>query len=279
MRALFGLSAALAALAGGAAQAQVLEIHHAAVRITVIPEARSDVAVQQVRGSAEAPIAITRRGADAVVTGDLRKKVRGCDNDDDRPSIQLSGFRRLHQDEMAELIVRTPMDAKISIAGGAAVGAIGRTNSLELTKSGCTDLTVANVAGLFRMRESGAGDLKVGTVGSGEVTVAGASDIEMAGALRGLDLKVSGAADVTVRHVSGPLSARLSGVGDIDVQDGEVDAMTATISGLGEIDFGGRAKTLDATVSGLGEISAREVTGRVTRHVSGGGSVKVARGG
>lgn len=276
MRALFGLSVAAAAMiTAGAAQAATLEIEHAAVRITVIPEARADVVVQQVRGSSKAPITIARRGADAVVTGRLEKSVRGCDNDDNRPSVQLSGFRRLHHDEMAEIVVRTPLDARINIKGGATVGAIGRANSLELRKSGCSDITVANVAGRFLLRESGAGDMRIGTVGSGEVTISGAGDVDIAGAQRGLDLRVSGAADVTVGKVAGPLTANLSGVGDIDIKDGEVGAMTATISGLGEIDFGGRAKSLDARVSGFGEISVREVTGPVTRHISGGGKVRV----
>lgn len=276
MRALIGLTAAATAMiTAAAAQAATLEIDHAAVRITVIPEARADVVVRQVRGSAKAPITISSRGADAVVTGQLEKRIRGCDNDDNRPSVRLSSFGRLHRDEMAEIVVRTPMDAKINIKGGVTVGSIGRSGSLELRKSGCSDITVANVAGRFMLRESGAGDMRIGTVGSGEVTISGAGDVDMAGAQRGLDLRVSGAADVSIGKVSGPLTARLSGVGDIDIKDGEVGAMSATISGLGEIDFGGRAQSLDASVSGFGEISVREVTGPVTRRVTGGGKVRV----
>jgi hypothetical protein len=64
MRALLvGFGALLAS--GGAAAAQTVEIKDAVARVTVIPEARSDILVEVTQGAADLPqVRVTRRADD-----------------------------------------------------------------------------------------------------------------------------------------------------------------------------------------------------------------------
>jgi hypothetical protein len=72
---------AAAALAGGA-QAQELEIEHAAARVVVIPEARGDVQVVITGGAANLPeLEVRRRGSSVEIDGGLRNRVLSCNRD------------------------------------------------------------------------------------------------------------------------------------------------------------------------------------------------------
>lgn len=272
-----GLAAAGAVLAlCGAAQAASLEIRRAVVRVTVIPEARADVAASVTHANARFPLKVSRSGDGVVIEGDIAWTSANCHSFFGHPSVNIWGRGDVHWEDMPQVVVRVPRDAKIS-AGGAVYGSVAPGASLDLGYAGCGDWTVADQAGPVRIAASGSGDVHAGSAGSADLRVAGSSDITLRAVRAGLTAAVTGSGDVTAERVDGPLRTRVAGSGDVRIKEGQVSDMTVQVSGSGDVRFGGVAQTLVAEVSGSGDVSAGRVTGAVVKHVSGSGDVTIGR--
>lgn len=266
------LLAAAAALSAGAAQAAVVDFEDAAVRVTVIPENRSDVKVEVIRQHPGLPLKIRTEGDRTIIDGGLEKRIRSCG--DEGRSVRIRDLGTVEEDELPTLVIRTPRDVKVE-GGGVVRGSIGRSASLDLQTSGCSSWTVADVAGVARVRGSGAGNVRMGQAERLEVRLSGAGHLHAVRARQGLDAHLSGAGGVKIKQVGGPIDARVSGVGRIEVDEGRATTMKAHISGLGQVEFGGAADSLDASISGFGKVDVANVRGPVRKHVSGGGRVTV----
>ena len=275
MKLTIALAAAVAA-AAGAAQAASLEIRDAVVRVTVVPEDRTDIRVDVVKPHPQLPLRVRHEDGRVVIDGDLGRRIRACNGMADRPRVKVRGVGRVDYESMPQVVVHTPRNVEVS-AGGAVVGAIGRSGGLSLANSGCSAWTIADVAGEAEIHESGAGSIRMGASERLEVHLSGAADIHATRVNRGLDARLSGAGNVRVAEVNGDMDARVSGVGKIDVRDGRARLVRASVSGIGSVDYGGATQDLDATISGLGGVHVEEVTGQVRKSVSGGGHVSIGR--
>jgi Putative auto-transporter adhesin, head GIN domain len=278
MRKAFGVGVVvMAAMVAQAAQAAPnIEIRGAIARVTVIPEARSDVAVSVVRANGRLPLRISRNGDQVIVDGGLGWRSINCHTLFGRPGAFAWGIGNVSYDEMPQIVVRTPLQAKVG-AGGAVFGSVGPGAGLDLANSGCGDWTVADQNGPLQMRFSGSGDVRTGTVASADVQVSGSSDVHLGTVRNGLVTSISGSGDVTAARVDGLLRARIGGSGDVRIKDGAVTDMNASVAGSGDVRFGGVARTLVANVAGSGDVSAARVTGPVSKHVAGSGDVTVGR--
>ena len=268
------LATAAAALSAGAAEAATIEIRDAVARVTVVPQDRADIKVEVIKPNAELPLKVSVSGDGTLVDGDLDHRIRSCNGMGDNARVSVRGVGRVSYAELPEVVVYTPKDVKLE-ANGAVVGAIGRSASLELKNSGCANWTIADVDGEAELRQSGAGNVKMGSAGRLDVHLSGAANIDAVAARDGMDARLSGAGNVRLKSLSGPVYAQVSGVGQVRIADGRASQMRASVSGIGQVDFGGQAQDLQASISGLGQISVREVTGSVSKSVSGGGSIKV----
>jgi hypothetical protein len=307
---LLGGLAALA-LAAPVLAAPTLTIRHAAISVVIEPENRSDIAVDLFRPNSRLPLEVVHEGADVVIDGHLVDWLTSCHGSGDNLHVLVMGNGDYGVAQMPQLIVHVPMDAVVD-AGGIIHGSITRSQSLTLRSSGCQDWTLANVAGdlnadvsgVGNMRTgashtaevslSGAGHMQIGQVetalsarlsGAGGMTVrqAGSADYAMSGSgsvdsgpvLGALSVRLSGAGSLKVASASGPVSAQVSGVGNVDVEGGHAANLLAEVSGTGHIAFRGVADSLNASVSGVGSVEVAKVTGQVIQHVSGIGSVHV----
>lgn len=271
---LFLLTAA-ATLCAGAANAASVELRDAVARVTVVPQDRADIKVEIVRANPQLPLEVRVEGDRTIVDGDLRRKIRDCDGMDDRPRVRVRGVGRVSYEEIPQVVIYTPRSVDLS-AGGAVQGAIGRSASLRLRNSGCSAWTVADVSGEAQIHQSGAGAVRMGASERLDIRLSGAAHIHATRVRSGgLEAQLSGAGGVQVDEVRGPMNARVSGVGQIEVEGGRATLVRASVSGIGQVEFDGSAEDLDASISGLGSIRVKEVTGRVTKSVSGGGSVRV----
>ncbi len=275
MRHLWGLSAlAAAALAGPALADPSIEIRYAAARVTVIPEARSDVKVQVVSTNASLPLTVTTEGDKVVVDGGLHRRVNGCSTMFGKPAIHITGLGQVSYDNLPQIVVRTPLDVRVE-AGGAVFGMISRTDAVHLTNAGCGDWTVGNVKGLLHIDDAGSGDVRAGNAGELRVRVAGSGDIN-AGAISGpLSVDIAGAGDVTAASVSGAVKAQVAGSGDVKIGSGHATDMIVRIAGSGDIHFGGTADSLSVTIAGSGDVSVTKVNGAIHKAVFGSGGVSV----
>ena len=267
-------AAAAATLAGPALAAPSVEIRDAAARVVVIPEARSDVKVEIVNTNASLPLYVREDGGRVIVDGHLRRRIGGCSTMFGKPTVQVRGLGQVAYDNLPQIVVRTPMDARV-FAGGAVFGALGRADSVELSNAGCGDWTLANVKGLLKINEAGSGDARVGNAGELVVRVAGSGDIyakEIAGPMTS---DVAGSGDVTAESVSGPVHATIMGSGDVKVRDGHATELVVRIMGSGDVRFGGVADSLNAFIAGSGDVDVGKVTGQVKKMVAGSGDVNV----
>lgn len=276
MKTRIGLAASAAALTAGAvAAAPAVDIHNAVARVTIIPEARSDIAVSVVKVNARLPLSIARIGDSVSIDGGLGGRWHSCHASFGHARVAVWGLGDIGYDDMPQIVIRTPMDVKVS-AGAAVFGTVGRGASVDLANSGCGDWTVGNVSGPLRVSISGSGDVRAGGAGAADVRVSGSADVWMRDIRGGLRAAASGSGDIHALSISGgPLHVRVAGSGDVDAKGGAVTDMDVSVSGSGDVNFGGVAQTLTAAVAGSGDVKVGRVTGAVSKHVAGSGSVEV----
>jgi hypothetical protein len=274
MKLKIALIAVTATLAAGSAQAASVEIRDAVARITVVPEDRADIKVDIVKAHPGLPLTIRTMGDRIIVDGDLRRRIRDCNAMSSRPNVKVRDVGRVEYEEMPQIVIYAPRSVALS-ANGAVVGSIGRSGSLNLTNSGCSAWTIADVAGEAKIYESGAGVVRMGASDRLEVHLSGAANINATKVRKSLEARLSGAGNVRVAELTGEMEAQVSGVGKIDVQNGRASSVRASVSGIGSVDFDGTTQDLEASISGLGGVHVEEVTGNVRKSVSGGGRVSI----
>jgi hypothetical protein len=275
MRAHIVMLAAAAALSAGAAQAASVEIRDAVVRVTVIPEARSDVRVEVTSPNSKLPLAIRTEGDRTIVDGGLEHRIRSCNGSGEKRSVRLRGLGAVGWNETPQIVIRTPRDVKLS-ADGAVSGQIGRSGNVDLANSGCSSWTVADAAGDVAIRASGAGSVRMGQAQRLTVRLSGAGAVHATHVHRGLDAELSGTGGVSVDELDGAMTADVSGVGKVKVDGGRASSLRARVSGVGGVDFDGVVGDLDASISGFGGVRVKSVTGAVRKSVSGIGKVTIA---
>jgi len=275
MRIALGLLVAAAAVAtAGMASAANVELRDAVARVTVIPEDRGDVKVEIVRSNPKLPVEIRTFAGTTIIDGGLAHRIRDCRHRDNHPSVFVRGVGEVGEGEMPQIVIRTPKAVAVS-SNGAVFGAVGRSGSLDLSDSGCSTWTLADVAGEARVRESGAGTIQMGAADHLLIQLSGAANIHAVRLRQGLEAHLSGAGNVRVEDIGGPVDARVSGFGSVHMGGGHVSQLRASVSGMGGVDFGGTADSLDAGISGVGSVRVKQVNGPVSKHVSGLGHVTV----
>ena len=268
------LSAAAALVTVGAASAASVDIKDAVARVTVVPEDRADVKVEIVTRNPKLPLEVRTFGGLTTIDGGLRHRIHDCHHSGGRPEASVWGLGRVEGDAIPQVVIRTPRAVAVS-ANGAVFGSIGRSASVNLQDSGCSAWSIADVAGDAAVRSSGAGSVQLGATGHLNVHLSGAANIHATHVRQGMESQLSGAGNIEVQDVAGPVDARVSGIGHIRVAGGHITTLRASISGIGGVDFGGVADSLDAGVSGMGSVRVRQVTGQVTKSVSGAGHVTI----
>ncbi len=275
MRQPFMLSvSAVLVLSSSAAGAASVEIKDAVVRVTVIPERRSDIKVEVISANPRLPLEVRTLGGRTIVSGRLGQRIRGCHGSGEAVSVHVRNVGEVSWRDMPQVVIRTPVDVDVD-AGGAVWGSVGRADSVRLGNAGCGDWTVANVAGKMAISQAGSGATRAGSAGAAKIRVAGSGDTVI-GEVRGpLEVDIAGSGDVTAASVNGPFKIHAAGSGDVRVAGGHAGAMGVTLAGSGNVDFGGDADSLKATIAGSGDVRVRAVKGAVSKFVMGSGKVLI----
>ena len=279
MRRLIGLLLAAIFMAGaGAAAADTIAFKNIAARVTIIPEARSDVQVTFLKTNPRLPMKVTKTFVDTTTVEPANwvdwfwGPRASCSLRDDQPAALVPGVGEVAFDDLPQIVVRVPMEANV-VAGGAIYGSAGRSQSLHLMVAGCGDWTVANVRDALWVEYAGSGRLHTGSAGKMTLRIAGASTATTTDVRNGLEIDIAGVGNVHVLQASGPIGVHLAGSGGVHIDDGRATTMAVHIAGSGSVDFGGVADTLDANIAGSGEIRAAKVLGAVNKFIAGTGTV------
>ena len=263
-------------IAASAHAAPTLNIRGAALRLVVVPEARSDIVITLERASNRLPIRVRRFGKTTFVTGDIGHRTHSCQSVGPRRGVGVWGRGSIAYDDLPRLVARTPMNVNIN-AGDAVFGDVGRSDSLDLTSRGCGGWTVGNVAGRMRINQAGSGDTRAGAAGEADLSVAGPGDINLQAVRGGVTAVSSGSGNIAVASLQGPFNARIAGSGDVRVKSGAASDVNASIAGSGGVGFGGVARALRASIAGSGDVTVARVDGPVVKHVFGTGQVSIGR--
>jgi hypothetical protein len=277
MRRLLGAVAAAGGLfaAADAVAAPSIDINNAAARVTQAPEARHDIRVDVFKPDPRLPLRVwTFAGRTYVDGGQWGGRLQGCGRRGGQPVARVRGRPDIPVDALPLIVVRTPMDARISV-GGEVWGQAGRSNSLELGNSGCGGWAVGDVRGRLKVSQAGSGDTRTGTAGSAELSATGSGSITTGAVSGPLSAMNVGSGDINIASLNGPLSARIAGSGQVRVEAGRATSMQASIAGSGGVTLNGVAGSLRATVMGSGDVRVAHVTGAVSKSVMGSGVVQV----
>ena len=264
----------------GAAGAQTISFKDVTARVVIIPEQRSNVQVIFLKTNPRLPMKIVKLFGDTTQvqpanwTGWFWGPRAVCDSRDEHPDVTVPGVGDIDYDDLPQIAVRVPMDARVD-AGGAIYGSVGRSRSLHLNIGGCGDWTLANVQNELKVQYAGSGRLHTGSAGKMTLQIAGAATVTTTEVENGLAVNIAGVGNVRMRKVSGPLGVHLAGGGDVHIDDGRATTMAVHIAGSGNVDYGGTADSLDANIAGSGDIRAARVIGAVNKFIAGSGSVDV----
>jgi hypothetical protein len=224
------------------------------------------------------PMRVRTLGGRVVVTGDVNRRVRGCQGAREGAAggggVDLWGRGRIPYAALPYLVVRTPMDVHVSV-GDAVYGVIGRSVSVDFTNQGCGDWIIANVRSRLRLDQAGAGYTRAGTAGGGDLSVAGSGRVSTRALSGPLTAVSSGSGNIDVAAVSGSVDVRVAGTGDVDIAGGHASHMEVSIAGSGDVRMRGQAQSLTASVTGSGDVEVARVTGPVIRRVFGPGEVRI----
>ena len=270
-----------AAFGATAANAASLEIKNAVARVTIIPEARSDVAVTIVRDDPHHAMRVStwpdgRTVVDGNYFGGFFGGVTECNSHGGRPYVRMFGGEAVNYDSMAQIVVHTPMDVRVS-ANGAVFGEVGRSENLDLRVGGCGDWVVANVRGRLVLSDSGSGDVRTGAAGELKVSTAGSGDIYTRAVPGGVEASIAGSSDIHIEEASGLVKVRISGSGDLGIGGGHASDLDVFIAGSGDVSYRGVADTVSAFVAGSGDVNVARVTGAVKKSIAGSGDVNIGR--
>jgi hypothetical protein len=275
-RAAFIAVSAFVSLAGTALAEPAVDIRDAAVRVTVIPEARQDVQVQVVTTNAALPLVVRNELGHVIVEGHLRHRIWGCTTMFGKAVVHVGGVGEVPLNDLPQIVVRTPMNARVGVSA-AVFGSVGRSDSLALSNAGCGDWTVANVKGRLEINDWGSGDVRGGASGELTVQVGGSGDVMMREIRGPANINVMGSGDVTAASIDGPLHTNVAGSGDVKISGGHASDMSVNIAGSGDVRFGGVAGSLNASLAGSGDVDVAKVDGPIHKVSFGSGDVNVGQ--
>lgn len=147
--------------------------------------------------------------------------------------------------------------------------------SVESGEESETKITISVPKGTQIEVSDISGQVNIGdTEGKLQARVTGANNI-FAGRVKDAVLSVKGSGDIRVQEVNGSLTAQIAGSGDIRVRDGSVTTLNITITGSGDIIFGGRAEDAILTITGSGDIKVAHIKNRPVTNIVGSGDIDI----
>ena len=293
-------SAPIVAVSPGRMDAQTfagseLRLRHLAANVTITPEDRTDFSVEIDNSGGRLPMpTVATDDGRLLIDGQLRGRIRDC-GEGGAATVRGYGDGETPAAELPRITIRAPRDLRID-RNGAGTTEVGATQSLNLEVSGCSNTTIADVAGELRLDAAGSGDINAGAAQSLDADVAGSADVVVGVVSSGATIDIAGSGSVTIASLTGPLNSDGAGSGSVTVNGGavtlaEIDLagsgdvsiaapvqdLNVSIVGSGDVDVAGEVGNIEADIAGSGGVSAQSVTGTIRQEVLGSGEVSVGR--
>ncbi|HEY2660824.1 MAG TPA: DUF2807 domain-containing protein [Caulobacteraceae bacterium] len=264
-----GLGLAAALLAGTSAHAASLDLKHIVAKVVVVPEARSDVAVTVIKANPKLPLRV-RNEADGVTVVDGGERdwwpmlfgghISHCRVGPEGTSVHVAGVGDFSEDQLPQLLVRVPMDARISTSG-AIVGSLPAAQTLDLSIAGCDTWTIGDIKGRMHLSEAGQGRIRTGALGSADIDIAGTATVTTRAIADELKVSISGAGDLYSSSASGQIAMSIAGKGQMRIDGGHVSSLKGSIAGNGDLTYEGAVDRVKISVAGKGSVHVAHVAG------------------
>jgi len=230
-----------------------VKLKNIAANVVVTPEARSDVALSVFYGVSKLPKIMVRMDSGTLVAdGQLDKKNINCHGSE---AVSVSGHGRMSLSELPTIIIKVPMDAKIS-ASGASYGKIGPSTNLSFASGGCGQWDAANITNNAKLAIGGSGDIYTG-------------------ATQSLKLAIGGSGKAVVGKLNGPAKISIGGSGGGFIKDGLVTELDVAIGGSGDVVINAEVKDIKLSVAGSGDVRIAKHTGTLKKAIIGSGNIKI----
>ncbi len=225
-----------------------------------------------------------------TVRGDANTRIETCYSRNDDLWLGLRDGHKARIEDYPLLTITMPSNASIDLEMLGGIASISESAAMVLEFNGCGDVGFDDVAGPASVALYGSGDVVGGDAasldlvlkGSGDVVmddisgetrinVEGSGDVELGKVLGKLDVVLSGSADISVDEAAGATDLDLSGSGDIEIDGGEIEKLSISLDGSGDISFNGTAKDVSVLLNGSGDVYVARSDGDrvVERHGSG----------
>lgn len=89
------------------------------------------------------------------------------------------------------------------------------------------------------------------------------------------ELEISGSGTISAAKVVGALGVRLTGSGEVRIEDSELSDLSAELSGAGNLWLGGRAERADLALTGAGDLHVEQVAQKPRIRLQGAGQITI----
>lgn len=174
---------------------------------------------------------------------------------------------------MLEIGPTQALNVDFSSCGTGAFGDVAGELDVDLAGSGRIS---AGAAQTLNADVAGSGELSVGAVAQGaSVDIAGSGTVRLASLSGDLSADGAGSGNLSIQGGAiNQASIDLAGSGDVDIA-AAVRSLNVSIVGSGSVDVAGEVGDIEADIAGSGDVTARAVTGTVSKEVWGSGDVRV----
>ncbi|MGD9982008.1 MAG: DUF2807 domain-containing protein [Hyphomonadaceae bacterium] len=249
-----------------------LRLRHMAAVVTIIPEDRTDFAVEIDNSAGKLPMpTVAADGGRVLIDGQLRGRVRDCD-EDGGASVRGYGEGHFAATDMPRITIRAPRALHVD-RSGAGTTEIGATQELSLDVSGCSSTTAGDVAGRLEMDVAGSGNVRAGSAHGLNADVAGSADVTVGAVSGDAEVDIAGSGSVTMASLTGGLSADGAGSGSVSVQGGAVTDAEIDLAGSGDVTIAAPVERLNVSIVGSGDVDVNGTVGDIEAEIAGSGSV------
>ncbi len=210
-------------------------------------ELRGDADVSIVAGRARS---VTVRGDDNLL-GRVKTRVEG--------GTLVISTRRYRSEIGMSVEIRVPVLKGVELGGSGTIDVhelSGASFSADLSGSG--DIEVDGKVDALDLDISGSGDVRLDGISARDsrLRISGSGGIDASGKTDSLEVEIPGSGEAQLDRFSArEAQVSISGSGDVSLRAS--DSLEASISGSGEVSYTGHPRRVSKDVSGSGSISAR----------------------
>lgn len=247
-----------------------IDIRHAAARIVVTPEDRTDISIE-IDNPGKLPMPEVRNeDGDLVIDGRVRGRIQECLEE----AVDVRGYGVIASPELPLITIRAPRNVSIDIGSGGTTE-IGPSQTLELEFSGCGAAHIGDVADTLGVDLSGSGAIVTGAARTLKADIAGSGSLRTGAIAERADIDLAGSGEVELASLAGALALDGAGSGAVSIGGGALTEANIDLAGSGGVEIAAPIQNLQVGIVGSGDVNVPATVGDVSADIAGSGNVSI----